>query len=81
MRQVLMFLMAFLSLVMTGVPVMAKDQHAENMAPVVGSGQQRAYKGKYHFVTEEGDSCLMIVMNTITVYPPLKFKNKKQYCS
>ena len=78
MRQVLMFLMAIVILVMAGLPVMAQDEHAENLTPVVGSGQQRAYKGKYHFVTEDGDSCLMIVMNNITVYPPLKFKNKKQ---
>ena len=78
MRQVLMFLMAIVILVMAGLPVMAQDEHAENLTPVVGSGQQRAYKGKYHFVTEDGDSCLMIVMNNITVYPPLKFKNKKE---
>lgn len=75
MRLLLMFFMAAIFLAM---PTMAQEKNAENMAPVVGSGQQRAYKGKYHFVTEEGDSCLMIVMNNITVYPPLKFKNKKQ---
>ncbi len=75
MRQVLMF---FMFTIFYAMPAMAQNEYAENMAPVAGSGQQRAYKGKYHFVTEEGDSCLMIVMNNITVYPPLKFKNKKQ---
>lgn len=35
-------------------------------------------KGKYHFVTEEGDSAVMVVLNNITVFPPMKFKNKKQ---
>lgn len=75
MRLLLMF---FIAAIFLAMPTMAQEKNAENMAPVVGSGQQRAYKGKYHFVTEEGDSCLMIVMNNITVYPPLKFKNKKQ---
>lgn len=35
-------------------------------------------RGQYHFVTEEGDTTVMIVLNNITYYPPLKFKNKKQ---
>lgn len=35
-------------------------------------------RGKYHFVTEEGDSAVMVVLNNITVFPPMKFKNKKQ---
>lgn len=47
-------------------------------APVAGSGMRRAVRGKYHTVTEDGDSVLVIVLNNITVYPPLKFKNKKQ---
>lgn len=34
--------------------------------------------GRYHFVTEEGDTAVMVVLNNITYYPPLKFKNKKQ---
>lgn len=46
--------------------------------PTAGSGRQRAVKGRYHTVTEEGDTVLVIVLNNITVYPPLKFKNKKQ---
>ncbi len=46
--------------------------------PSVGSGRMRLTEGYYHFVSEDGDSTIMIVLNTITVYPPLKFKNKKQ---
>lgn len=38
----------------------------------------RAVRGRYHTVTEEGDTVLMVVLNDITVFPPLKFKNKKQ---
>lgn len=40
--------------------------------------RQKVYSGKYHMVTDEGDTVLMLVMNPVTVFPPLKFKNKKQ---
>ena len=35
-------------------------------------------RGQYHLVTEEGDTSVMVVLNNITYYPPIKFKNKKQ---
>lgn len=38
----------------------------------------KAYKGFYRFVDEYGDTVRMTVFNDIYVYPPLKFKNKKQ---
>ena len=39
----------------------------------------RAVRGRYHTIDEAtGDSILMVVLRDITVYPPLKFKNKKQ---
>ncbi|MDE5796539.1 MAG: DUF4294 domain-containing protein [Muribaculaceae bacterium] len=37
-----------------------------------------AYKGFYRFVDEYGDSVRMTVFKDIVVYPPLRFKNKKQ---
>ena len=43
-----------------------------------GSGRRPVFRGKYHTVTEEGDTVLVLVFNDITVYPPMKFKNKKQ---
>jgi hypothetical protein len=43
-----------------------------------GSGMQKVFRGKYHTVTTEGDTVLVLVFNEITVYPPFKFKNKKQ---
>lgn len=43
-----------------------------------GSGMQKVFRGKYHTVTKEGDTVLVVIFNEITVYPPLKFKNKKQ---
>lgn len=35
-------------------------------------------KGFYRFVDEYGDSVRMTVLRDLVVYPPLKFKNKKQ---
>ena len=43
-----------------------------------GSGLKSIYRGKYHEVTPQGDTVLVLVLNDITVFPPLKFKNKKQ---
>ena len=43
-----------------------------------GNGRRDGFRGKYHFTPEEGDTCLMLVFNEITVFPPLKFKNKKE---
>lgn len=40
--------------------------------------RQRGYKGRYHTVTPEGDTVLVVVLHPVTVYPQLKFKNKKQ---
>lgn len=45
---------------------------------VVRDPMQNLVKGKYHFVTEQGDTAVMLVLNNITVFPPMKFKNKKQ---
>jgi len=46
-------------------------------APAVGSGRMRAIKGYY--ITEiDGEQTMMMVMNEVTVYPKLKFKNKKE---
>ena len=40
--------------------------------------RQDVFRKKYHKITEEGDTVLVLVMNEITVFPPLKFKNKKE---
>lgn len=44
----------------------------------IGDGRQNVYKGKYHTVDASGDTVLVLVMNEITVFPQLKFKNKKE---
>ena len=38
----------------------------------------KAYQGYTRFVDEYGDTCRMTYIREIVVYPPLKFKNKKQ---
>ena len=38
----------------------------------------KAYVGFYRFVDEYGDSVRMTVIRDVYVYPPMKFKNKKQ---
>lgn len=43
-----------------------------------GSGMKKVFRGKYHTVTPEGDTVLVVIFNEITVFPPMKFKDKKQ---
>ena len=38
----------------------------------------KAYRGFYRFVDEYGDTCRMTLIRDIYVYPPMKFKNKKE---
>ena len=38
----------------------------------------RAYKNYYRFVDDYGDTVLMTNIRDVIVYPPIKFKNKKQ---
>ena len=51
---------------------------AEETVSDLPSVRNKVYKGYYYFQTEESDSTLMLVMNPITVFPPERFKNKKQ---
>lgn len=43
-----------------------------------GTGRQPVFRGRYHRVTEQGDTVLVVVFNEITVFPELRFKNKKE---
>lgn len=38
----------------------------------------KAYEGYTRFVDEYGDTCRMTYIRNITVYPPMRFKNKKE---
>ncbi|MCM1449192.1 MAG: DUF4294 domain-containing protein [Clostridiales bacterium] len=68
-------LLVFL-LVSAAVHVSAIEPELLPMDP--GDGRQKVYKGKYWTTTEQGDTVLMLVMNQITVFNPIKFKNKKE---
>ena len=70
------FIIVILSLLVTHIMCVAQDDDV-NLVPM-STGQQKVFKGKYHFTDENGDNVLMIVFNNITIYPPLKFKNSKQ---
>lgn len=62
----------------------AADNVTDNVADNVpnidnpGSGMQKVFRGRYHEVTPEGDTVLVVIFNEITVFPDLKFKDKKQ---
>lgn len=62
----------------TRVIITQDDDVRLDSVGVEGSARQKVYRGKYHMATADGDSVLMLVMNEVTVFPPLKFKNKKQ---
>ncbi len=64
--------------------VSARDKAAERalaareLADEVPSVQRNPYRGYSWRYDEAGDSMLVIFLRDITVYPPLKFKNKKE---
>ena len=68
-----------LLLAMLVASVSASAQKVDaNGVPVPKSPVQKSIQGRYHFITEEGDTALMVVLGNVTVFPPMKFKNKKQ---
>lgn len=65
------------------VSVSAQDDTTDGVVgildePTLKDARIPLVRGRYHFVSEEGDTAIMVVLNNITYYPPLKFKNKKQ---
>lgn len=51
------------------------QMHAQEQMPQL---EVKAYRGSYRFVDAYGDTCRMTVIRDIYVYPPLRFKNKKE---
>ncbi len=47
-------------------------------APEVPELKVKAYLGFQRFVDEYGDTCRMTYIREVVVYPPMKFKNKKE---
>lgn len=45
----------------------------------IPSARQKVFAGYYHFRDQEsGDTLMMLVFNPITIFPPERFKNKKE---
>lgn len=70
-------ILTLLVLLFTPISMWAQKLDADGV-PIPGDGRTRLVKGRYHFVTEQGDTAMMVVLNDVIVYPPIKFKNKKQ---
>lgn len=64
-------------LLMAMLPVLAAAQDVSDLSGA-DSYRQRGYQGKYHTVTDDGDTVLVLVMHPVTVFPQIRFKNKKQ---
>ena len=68
----------FLLIIISGVLGAGAQKTDANGVPLPPDPRQTEVKGRYHFVDEHGDTLMMVVLNNITVFPQLKFKNKKQ---
>lgn len=76
-RHILLFILSALAITAAASPQYDTDELMAQLDSI-GTGRQNVFRGKYHTVTPEGDTVLVLVMNNITVLPPLKFKNKKE---
>ncbi|MDE6081492.1 MAG: DUF4294 domain-containing protein [Muribaculaceae bacterium] len=76
-RHILLFILSALAITAAAAPQYDTDELLAQLDSI-GTGRQNVFRGKYHTVTPEGDTVLVLVMNNITVLPPLKFKNKKE---
>lgn len=62
--------------ILTAMSVIALTQaRAESVSPQL---KIKAYKGYTRFVDEYGDTCRLTYIRDVYVYPPLRFKNRKQ---
>ncbi len=68
----------FLLIIISGVLGAGAQKTDADGVPLPPDPRQKEVKGRYHFVDENGDTLMMVVLNNITVFPQLKFKNKKQ---
>ena len=68
-------LLTFLVPVVKAQPVASVPSAEEIEA---GGGRKRALEGYYFFNDDDGEEQLMLVLGEVTVFAPLKFKNKKE---
>ena len=66
-------------MLMGAASVCAQSKPADvSSLPLNPEVKVKAVKGFYRFVDEYGDTVRMTVLRDVYVYPPMKFKNKKQ---
>lgn len=56
----------------------AQNLHQPEEDPEIPEVKVKAYRGYYHDVDEYGDTVRVTIFNDFYVYPPLRFKDKKQ---
>lgn len=71
-RKILSYCLVVIAMMLMMAAVPAKAQQAEPQVKI------KAYESFYHFVDEYGDTVRMTKIKNVTVFPPMKFKNKKQ---
>lgn len=71
----------FILITLTGFPIAAT---ADDIAPQLPDGvselpdaRMKGLRG-YYYTVIDGDTVRMNVLNTVTVFPPMKYKNKKE---
>ncbi len=57
---------------------MAVPASAQRTIDNPGSPRNPHYRGYSYRIDEQGDTVLVLMLNEITCFPPLKFKNKKE---
>ncbi len=76
-RHIILFL--FLLSAGTGTVVAQSDGGIPTSEEIEARGaRKKALQGYYFFPDSDGQDQLMLVLADVTVYPPLKFKNKKE---
>lgn len=65
------------TLLLTLCALCAFGQDADMPDVKVGDGRIKGLQG-YYFFDDEGEDRLMLVLSEVKVFPPLKFKNKKE---
>ncbi len=76
MRRLLLILFGIISLASDAAATSPEEMRA--LAEATPSVTRNHYRGYSWRVDEEGDSSLVVFLRELTIYPKIKFKNKKQ---
>lgn len=74
MKKLLLSLLIITMLSAILVPTAIGQRTLDNL----GTGRNAPYTGYSYRIDTEGDTILVLMLNEITCFPPLKFKNKKE---